>query len=271
MYATEWHSAKTGTPPARSVLFLPHGKTEARQSGGASPGAQHPRAPSAVLRGQPYWMGAGGHHSRDSHHPGGQRADRTRRCRRAHYHPARARGACGATRRGRRVTIHGPPFPATLASLPQLLGKAYMRTCLVLRCAPSTKLSLVERTHAIRQLCDRLSDGCKSAPPRHHHRRIRCRRIGRSRPAKPAALRLGLVAAWRRTHIVLISWCAGRKCSLNPHINNVCWQNITTERRQLLHNEYTNRKSRSVVGDVGCMTKSCRARICLAVPKKPRR
>jgi hypothetical protein len=64
--------------------------------------------------------------------------------------------------------------------------------------------------------------------------------LGRSRPAKPAALRLGLVAAWRRTHIVLISWCAGRKCSLNPHINNVCWQNITTERRQLLHNEYTH-------------------------------
>jgi len=63
---------------------------------------------------------------------------------------------------------------------------------------------------AIRQLCDRLSDGCKSAPPRHRHRRIRCRRIGRSRPA---ALRLGLVAAWRRTHIMLIGWCAGRKCS----------------------------------------------------------
>ena len=114
------------------------------------------------------------------------------------------------------------------------------------------KLSLVERTHAIRQLCYRLSDSCKSAPPRHHHRRIRCRRIGRSCPAKPAALRLRLVAAWRRTHIVSLSCCAGRKCSLNPHINDVLWQNITTERRQLLHNEYTS------LGKAGAFVWRCR-------------
>jgi hypothetical protein len=36
-----------------------------------------------------------------------------------------------------------------------------------------------------------LCDSCESAPPRHHRRRIRCRRIGQSYCAKSAALHLG--------------------------------------------------------------------------------
>src|SRR6516164_1306144 len=73
-WVTDPVSLTTGRP---ACLCLPHDEAEARQFGSASPGAQHPGAPYAILRGQPHWMGAGGHHSRDRHHPGGERADRT--------------------------------------------------------------------------------------------------------------------------------------------------------------------------------------------------
>ena len=64
--------ASSSAIPSSRVLFLPNGKAEARQSGGASPGAQHPRAPAAVLRRQQNGMGASRHHRRGRHHHGGQ-------------------------------------------------------------------------------------------------------------------------------------------------------------------------------------------------------
>jgi hypothetical protein len=98
--------------PALVVRGIPAAwYTEVRQSGGTSTGAQHPRAPSAVLRCQPHWMGAGGHHSGDRHHPGGQRADRAMLPADSHDEA----GAYGARRaadgRRRVTTIMARRFP----------------------------------------------------------------------------------------------------------------------------------------------------------------
>jgi len=132
------------------------------------------------------------------------------------------------------------------------------------------QVNRLERTHATRLPCYKLSDSCKSAPPRHHHRRIRCKRIGRSCRAKSAALRLGLVAAWRRTHIVPVPWYVG--CSLKPRSKEcllIKYHKETSaavaERIRLI------RKSPSVCRGRRLLGRSCRGRNCPVVPKRLRR
>jgi hypothetical protein len=108
MYATGWNWAKS-IAPAQSVLFLPHGKAEARQSTEVQALSIPARLLLFCVASRTGWERAGI-----------TRATVTtlvvRRLieRRAGGPPTKGRGACGATRRGRGRTFR--PAAVTSAS-----------------------------------------------------------------------------------------------------------------------------------------------------------
>ena len=89
-------------------------------------------------------------------------------------------------------------------------------------------------------------------------------RIGRSCRAKSAALRSGLVAAWRRTHIVLVRRCVGYKGSLNPHTVLPADKYHKGTSATVAEKIHLTRKQADQTGefvrDRGGMAKSCRDR-----------